>query len=145
MYLSLLWTCLLAGRNLRPGYPHHNESIDAAYQHNDIVQGGTTGQGAEDTRTTSRQYDHKWANCPYPALVTISSTPLHAVTALAARLNSHCLWNLVCSDLTDWYMAIWWNSGPRDLMCIFSRKRCERVLLKNGSILDHQPLTTARW
>ena len=26
----------------------------------------------------------------------------------------------------------------------FSRKRCERVLLKNGSILDHQPLTTAR-
>ena len=27
----------------------------------------------------------------------------------------------------------------------FSRKRCERVLLKNGSILDHQPLTTARW
>ena len=25
-----------------------------------------------------------------------------------------------------------------------SRKRCERVLLKNGSILDHQPLTTAR-
>ena len=28
---------------------------------------------------------------------------------------------------------------------IFSRKRCERVLLKNGSLLDHQPLTTARW
>ena len=26
----------------------------------------------------------------------------------------------------------------------YSRKRCERVLLKNGSILDHQPLTTAR-
>ena len=27
---------------------------------------------------------------------------------------------------------------------IFSRKRCERDLPKNGRILDHQPLTTTR-
>ena len=32
----------------------------------------------------------------------------------------------------------------RDERNLFSRKRCERVLLKNGSLLDHQPLTTAR-
>ena len=43
-----------------------------------------------------------------------------------------------------------WGSQQRTMAVTmkdkaFSRKRCERVLLKNGRILDHQSLATARW
>ena len=37
--------------------------------------------------------------------------------------------------------GLWYKIEPTSSR--FSRKRCERVLLKNGSLLD-QPLTTAR-
>ena len=51
-------------------------------------------------------------------------------------LMSHESWNTETSGFM---------SPPRNGQNSYSRKRCERVLLKNGSILDHQPLTTARW